>query len=135
MTSANKSKTFSQILPPESSSQTNRITKTVVKAMFFYCHAVFWKKKTPVELKSLTSATLCRLNNSGTRISSFVKNSILGVLEHLLEGNLVGSFPQFGNCYVSQYVFISIPEWSPPYLNQFWKPLLVTPKVNCFQWT
>ena len=69
-------------------------------------------KKNPVDLKSLTSATLCRLNNSETRISAFVENSILDVLEHLLEGNLVGSFSQFGGC----YVYIDI-EYKKAYLT------------------
>ena len=71
-----KKKTFLLILPPESNSQTNRITTNLVKMMLFYCDGVLLKKKT-VELKFITSAPSYRLNNLETRISGFAKNSIL----------------------------------------------------------
>ena len=93
-----KKETFLLILPPESSSQTNRITTNLVK-MFFYFHESFQRKKT-VELKFITSAPPYRLNDLKNRISGFTENSILAVLEHLLERNLVGSLPQFGSYYV-----------------------------------
>ena len=42
----------------------------------------FQRKKT-VELKFITSATPCRLNNLETRLRGSVENSILAALEHL----------------------------------------------------
>ena len=94
-----KKRHFLLILPPESSSQTNRITTNLVKMMFFYFHESFQRKKT-VELKFITSAPPYRLNDLKNRISGFTENSILAVLEHLLERNSVGSLPQFGSYYV-----------------------------------
>ena len=59
----------------------------------------FQRKKT-VDLKLITLASPYRLNNLETKISSFVKNSILAALEHLLEQNSEGSLPKFRSSYV-----------------------------------
>ena len=59
----------------------------------------FQRKKT-VDLKLITSAPTYMLNNLGTRIRGFEKNSILAALEDLMEQNSVKSLPQLGSSYV-----------------------------------
>ena len=91
------------ILPTESSSQTNIMTKHLVNVMkFFYCYGVFLKK-TPVELKLIPSAqtySRYRLNNSNTTISAFAESSILSVSDYLLERNSKRGLSQIEICHV-----------------------------------